>query len=202
MRSGEGSRPCRRRAVSRLACIALPLVAAAAAPVFGQAQEATPSWQPPPRIYGEWSPSQKLEVGVHNLFELLAEPNPKYEPFVRFSYQTRVVFVVTRPGGLAQVRMFEGEAARRFLEKFFGPDSGLSYTFGSPEVALDGAFGRARLAFVTREEAKPPQCGFAYIDAALTPPGKWARFSNQGHWRFTQITVSFESSSLEPCPRS
>lgn len=173
-----------------------------AAPAFGQAQQETPAWSLPPRIHGEWSPSQKLEVAVHNLFELLAEPDPKYEPFVRFSHQTRLVFVVTRPGGLATVKMFEGEAARRFLEKMFGPDSGLSYTFGSPEVELDGAFGRARMAFVARDGAKPPECGFAYIDAVLTPPGDWARFSKQGHWLFTQITLSFESISLKPCPRS
>lgn len=187
------------RIAFRFTSLILSVVAGAAAPAFGKISQERPALRVPP-VEEERSPSEKLELAIGNLFELLAHPDPRYQPFVHFTERTRLFFVVTQPGGLAETKMFEGEPARRSLTAMFGPKPDISFSFGQPEVDVDGAFGRARLRIMVKGGAKSPDCGFAYVDAVLAPPGKWARAATQGQWQFTQVTVSFEKISLKPCP--
>jgi len=172
-----------------------------AAPALGKTVEETQSLHAPAELNDEREPAEALGQAVRNLFELLARPDPKYEPFVHFSDKTRLVFVLTQPGGLADTRVNDGRSAQRSLAAIFGPESGASYSFGLPEVEIDGAFGRVRVAIIIDENSRSPECGFAYVDAVLARPGDWARYSRQGFWQFTQITLSFEKVSLKKCPR-
>lgn len=184
----------RRNSLVRARWRFLPaLVVALPASAFAQ----TPVEVPAPQAVKQ-TPEERLELAVHNLFDLLAKPDPLYEPFVRFTEKTRLWFVLTSGGGLADAEMSEGKAARVVLAALFGPEAGISSSFATPEVVVDRAFGRAKLAIAVREGAKPPECGTAYIDAVLVPPGPWAKAPDQGVWQFTQITLSFEK--LRKCP--
>ncbi|HET6526287.1 hypothetical protein [Sphingopyxis sp.] len=172
--------------------VLFPLMALLPAPAVAQTPINVPSAKLPER-----SPEERLEQGVRNLFELLAEPDPRYQTFVHFTDKTRLWFVMTS-GGLADAELTDGQVARDILAAMFGPESGITPSFGAPDVTIDGAFGRATLPITVHEGTKPPECGTAYVDAVLEPPGPWAKTLEQGLWRFTQITLSFEK--FRKCP--
>lgn len=145
------------------------------------------------------TPQEEFELAARNLFELVARPDSKYNPFVHFSERTRVLFVYTGSNGLARSRQAQGEGARQMMRDLLGPQLRTDFRFGTPEVRLDGAFGRARLAITGNPGGEQTLCGFAYFDAMLVAPGSWARSSSQGMWEITQITIAFEK--YGKCPK-
>jgi len=136
------------------------------------------------------SPEEQFGLDVRNLFELVARPDPRYDAFVSFDDRSRVIILRTRGGGLARVVEAAGDQGSRALTETFGPQSGVSFAFGVPELQMDGAFGRAKMAITITETGKRPQCASAYIDGILLSPGKWAKYARQGIWRFSQIVIT------------
>jgi hypothetical protein len=132
----------------------------------------------------ERSPAEQLELGIHNLFELIAKPDPRYATFVSISSKTRVIAIETKIDGKGNTMVIDSKPlVAELLTKLFTPQDGVQFSWSKPQTMIDGAFGRVLIELTITEEKRRPEKHRIYFDAV--------REKKSGSWTFTQIVITW-----------
>lgn len=163
----------------------MPLIAALLVAPWPSAagQETAPIVRVPP-VEARRSVSVQLAQQVRNLLELIARPDPRYATFTSLAPGARLWVI-----GQGKDHMVEGAAVQDGLKAIFGqPDDDHTLTIGTPDVRIDGRFGRFAVVIAGRERGRPVGgCLVLYGDAIL---------SGQA-WSFVHLTITRRRSGCE-----
>ncbi len=157
------------------------LLAAPGTPAAGQ--DAAPVVRTPP-VEARRSVSVQLAQQVGNLLDLIARPDPRYATFASLAPGVRLWVI-----GQGRDRMVEGAAVQEALNTILRqPDDDHTLTVGTPDVRIDGRFGRFAVVVAGRERGRSVGgCLALHGDAIL---------SGQA-WSFVHLTLTRRQQGCE-----
>lgn len=116
---------------------------------------------------------------VTDMLDKIARHYPNDAPFASLAPDVRLWLI-----GQGKDRMLEGATVQDALTTIFSnPDDEHHLVHGTPDVQIDGNFGRFKIAVDSRERGRPTGCLALYGDAILTG----------NRWSFVHLTVTRRS---------
>lgn len=145
--------------IKRKALLVIGLLMAAFWPAAAQQQ--TAPMINVPRVGVHRAAEEQLALQVRNLLDLIARPDPHYATFASLAPGVRLWLI-----GQRKTRMVEGPAVQDALKAIFQQDDDHWLAHGTPDVQIDGSFGRFTVVVSGRERGRSISgCLVLYGDA-------------------------------------